>query len=117
VTVHELATGLGLARGGPDRTLNIYLLGNVVIDSGSALEPPPPRAATRSPADHRARAHHAHFDHAGSSAWLCRTFDVPPDHGHPSAASSSADVRTARKFTETGDPGDGAARAPGRAAT
>jgi hypothetical protein len=25
-----------------------------------------------------------------------------------------ADVRTARKFTETGEPGDGAARAPGR---
>ena len=32
--LHELATGLALARGGPGRTLNVYLLGDVVMDSG-----------------------------------------------------------------------------------
>jgi len=32
--LHELAPGLALARGGPGRTLNIYLLGTVVVDSG-----------------------------------------------------------------------------------
>jgi hypothetical protein len=30
----ELAPGLSLARGGPGRTLNVYLLGTVVLDSG-----------------------------------------------------------------------------------
>jgi hypothetical protein len=34
--VHELAPGLALARGGPGRTLNVYLLGGVVVDSGCA---------------------------------------------------------------------------------
>jgi hypothetical protein len=32
--LHELAPGLALARGGPGRTLNVYLLGDVVVDSG-----------------------------------------------------------------------------------
>jgi hypothetical protein len=33
-SLHELAPRLALARGGPGRTLNIYLLGSVVLDSG-----------------------------------------------------------------------------------
>jgi hypothetical protein len=33
-SLHELALGLSLARGGPGRTLNVYLLGSVVVDSG-----------------------------------------------------------------------------------
>ena len=32
--LHELAPGLALARGGPGRTLNVYLLGDVVVDAG-----------------------------------------------------------------------------------
>jgi hypothetical protein len=34
--LHELAPGLALARGGPGRTLNVYLLGDVVVDAGCA---------------------------------------------------------------------------------
>ena len=33
-SLHELAPRLALARGGPGRTLNTYLLGSVVLDSG-----------------------------------------------------------------------------------
>jgi hydroxyacylglutathione hydrolase len=75
--LHELAPGLALARGGPGRTLNVYLLGDVVVDSGvrwSRLR------LARQLAGRRLTAHaltHAHFDHAGCSAWLCHTLGMP----------------------------------------
>ena len=75
--LHELAPGLALARGGPGRTLNIYLLGDVVLDSGVRWSR---RRLARQLAGRQLRAHaltHAHFDHAGSSAWLCHTLDLP----------------------------------------
>jgi hypothetical protein len=34
--LHELAPSLRLAHGGPGRTLNVYLLDTVVVDSGCA---------------------------------------------------------------------------------
>jgi hydroxyacylglutathione hydrolase len=73
----ELAPGLRLARGGPGRTLNIYLLGTVVVDSGVRWSC---RRLVRQLAGRQVTAHaltHAHFDHAGCSAWLCRTLGVP----------------------------------------
>jgi hydroxyacylglutathione hydrolase len=75
--LHQLAPGLALARGGPGRTLNIYLLGDVVLDAGVRWSR---RRLARQLAGRQIRAHaltHAHFDHAGSSAWLCRTLGVP----------------------------------------
>lgn len=75
--LHELAPGLSLARGGPGRSLNIYLLGDVVVDSGLRWSR---RRLQRQLAGQAIAAHvltHAHFDHAGSSAWLCHTFDIP----------------------------------------
>lgn len=75
--LHELAPRLALARGGPGRTLNVYLLGTVVLDSGVRWSR---RRLARQLAGRPVTAHaltHAHFDHAGSSAWLCRTLDVP----------------------------------------
>jgi hydroxyacylglutathione hydrolase len=75
--LHELAPGLALARGGPGRTLNIYLLGDIVVDSGVRWSR---RRLARQLAGRQLAAHlltHAHFDHAGCSAWLCRTFDLP----------------------------------------
>jgi hydroxyacylglutathione hydrolase len=76
-SLHELAPGLALARGGPGRTLNVYLLGTVVLDSGVRWSR---RRLARQLAGRQVTAHaltHAHFDHAGSSAWLCRTLGVP----------------------------------------
>jgi glyoxylase-like metal-dependent hydrolase (beta-lactamase superfamily II) len=75
--LHELAPGLALARGGPGRTLNVYLLGDVVVDAGVRWSR---RRLARQLAGRQLAAHaltHAHFDHAGSSAWLCRTLGVP----------------------------------------
>ena len=76
-SLHELAPGLALARGGPGRTLNVYLLGTVVVDSGVRWSR---RRLARQLAGRPVTAHaltHAHFDHAGCSAWLCRTLGVP----------------------------------------
>ena len=76
-SLHEMAPGLSLARGGPGRTLNVYLLGSVVVDSGVRWSR---RRLARQLAGRQITAHaltHAHFDHAGSSAWLCRTLGVP----------------------------------------
>jgi hydroxyacylglutathione hydrolase len=75
--LHELAPGLALARGGPGRTLNVYLLGTVVVDAGVRWSR---RRLARQLAGRQVTAHvltHAHFDHAGCSAWLCRTLGVP----------------------------------------
>jgi hydroxyacylglutathione hydrolase len=75
--LHELAPNLALARGGPGRTLNVYLFGSVVLDSGVRWSR---RRLARQLAGRQLAAHvltHAHFDHAGSSAWLCHTLGVP----------------------------------------
>ena len=75
--LHELAPGLALARGGPGRTLNVYLLGTVILDSGVRWSR---RRLARQLAGRPVTAHvltHAHFDHAGCAAWLCRTLGVP----------------------------------------
>jgi glyoxylase-like metal-dependent hydrolase (beta-lactamase superfamily II) len=74
--IHELAPGLTVARGAAGRSLNIYPLGSVVIDSGVRWRR---RWLERQLRGRHLTAHvptHAHFDHAGSLAWLCRTFDV-----------------------------------------
>jgi hydroxyacylglutathione hydrolase len=85
--LHELAPGLALARGGPGRTLNVYLLGDVVVDSGVRWSR---RRLARQLAGRQLAAHvltHAHVDHAGCSAWLCHTFDLPLWCGQGDAAA------------------------------
>jgi len=76
-SLYELAPGLSLARGGPGFTLNVYLLGDVVVDSGVRWSR---HRLRRQLYGRKISAHaltHAHFDHAGSSAWLCGEFDAP----------------------------------------
>jgi hydroxyacylglutathione hydrolase len=88
--LHELAPGLSLARGGPARTLNVYLLGTVVLDSGVRWSR---RRLAQQLAGRPVTAHaltHAHFDHAGCSAWLCRTLGVPLWCGAGDAAAISS---------------------------
>jgi hydroxyacylglutathione hydrolase len=88
--MHELAPGLHLARGGPGRTLNVYLLGDVVVDSGVRWSR---RRLGRQLAGRQLAAHvlsHAHFDHAGCSAWLCHTFTMPLWCGAGDAAAISS---------------------------
>jgi hydroxyacylglutathione hydrolase len=86
----ELAPGLSLARGGPGRTLNVYLLDTVVVDSGVRWSR---RRLMRQLRGRRVTAHvltHAHFDHAGSSSWLCHAFDVPLWCGAGDAAAMNS---------------------------
>jgi hydroxyacylglutathione hydrolase len=99
--LRELAPGLSLARGGPGRTLNVYLLDTIIVDSGVRRSQ---RRLARQLDGRRITAHlltHAHFDHAGSSAWLCRTFDVPSWCGAGDAAaigSGQVDTHRSRTF-------------------
>jgi hydroxyacylglutathione hydrolase len=91
-SLHELTPGLSLARGGPGRTLNVYLLGSVVVDSGVRWSR---RRLARQLAGRQVTAHvltHAHFDHAGSSAWLCRTLGVPLWCGAGDAATEPVNL-------------------------
>jgi hydroxyacylglutathione hydrolase len=88
--LHELAPGLALARGGPGRTLNVYLLGDVLVDSGVRWSR---RRLARQLAGRQLSAHvltHAHFDHAGCSARLCHTFSLPLWCGQGDAAAISS---------------------------
>jgi hydroxyacylglutathione hydrolase len=90
--LHELAPGLALARGGPGRSLNVYLLGDVVVDAGVRWSR---RRLAHQLGGRQLAAHvlsHAHFDHAGCSAWLCRTLGVPLWCGEGDAAISSGRV-------------------------
>jgi hydroxyacylglutathione hydrolase len=105
IRLHELAPGLHLARGGPGRTLNVYLFGTVVLDSGVCWSRP---LLARQLAGRPVTAHvltHAHFDHAGCSAWLCETLDVPLWCGAGDAdaiATGAVDTQRAawfRRFT------------------
>jgi hydroxyacylglutathione hydrolase len=85
--LHQLAPGLHLARGGPGRTLNVYLLDNVVVDAGVRWSR---RRLARQLAGRQLAAHaltHVHFDHAGCSAWLCHTFNLPLWCGQGDAAA------------------------------
>jgi hydroxyacylglutathione hydrolase len=101
VPLHELAPDLYLARGGPGRTLNVYLFGTVVLDSGVCWSRP---LLARQLAGRQVTAHvltHAHFDHAGCSAWLCETLDVPLWCGAGDAeaiATGSVDTHRAAWF-------------------
>jgi hydroxyacylglutathione hydrolase len=106
-SLHELAPGVSVARGGPGRTLNIYLFGTVVLDSGVCWSR---RRLARQLAGRDVTAHvltHAHFDHAGCSAWLCETLNVPLWCGARDAAaitSGAVDTQSAgwfRRFTRT----------------
>jgi hydroxyacylglutathione hydrolase len=99
--LHELAPGLHLARGGPGRTLNVYLLDTVVVDAGLGWSR---RRLARQLVGRPIAAHvltHAHFDHAGCSAWLCHTFNLPLWCGAGDAtaiASGRVDTHGSRWF-------------------
>lgn len=68
--VHEL-------RSAPLHVLNVYLVGDVLVDSGT---PSAHRRIVRELAAHELAAHvvtHAHADHYGSSHAVCETLDLP----------------------------------------
>jgi hydroxyacylglutathione hydrolase len=73
----ELASDLWLLDGFPPTTINVYLLGDVLIDSGTFLAE---RRILRQLAGRAPRAHaltHAHPDHYGSSHAVCTDLRIP----------------------------------------
>jgi glyoxylase-like metal-dependent hydrolase (beta-lactamase superfamily II) len=73
----QITHDLYILPAGPGRLLNSYLMGDTVVDSGLRWSG---RTIVRALRGAAVRAHaltHAHFDHAGSSDWLCRELGVP----------------------------------------
>jgi hydroxyacylglutathione hydrolase len=77
VRVNELARDLWLLDGAPANLINVYLVGDVLIDSGTMLAK---RRILRQLQDRAPSAHaltHAHPDHYGSSHGVCEALGVP----------------------------------------
>jgi hydroxyacylglutathione hydrolase len=75
--MRSLADGVWQLSGFPPNNVNVYVLGDVLIDSGIALDR---RRILRQTADHKLTAHsltHAHIDHYGSSHAICQQLDIP----------------------------------------
>lgn len=75
--MRALADGVWQLTGFPRDAVNVYILDDVLIDAGTALDR---RRIERQLADRVIGAHaltHAHPDHYGSSHALCARFAIP----------------------------------------
>lgn len=75
--VRELAQDVWQLSGFPPNNVNVYVLGDVLIDSGLALDR---RRILRQVSDRQLAAHaltHAHIDHYGSSHAVCERLGIP----------------------------------------
>jgi hydroxyacylglutathione hydrolase len=75
--VKKLADRLYQLRGFPPNAINVYLMGDVVIDAATRHAG---RRILRQLQGHRVAAHaltHAHPDHQGASKTLCETLGIP----------------------------------------
>jgi hydroxyacylglutathione hydrolase len=75
--MRELADGVWHLSGFPPNNINVYVLGDVLIDSGLGIDR---GRIMRQIADRRITANaltHAHFDHYGSSHAICQQLGIP----------------------------------------
>jgi hydroxyacylglutathione hydrolase len=75
--MRRLADDLWQLRGFPPNNVNAYVIGDVLIDAGSALDR---RRVLREIESRPIAAHaltHAHFDHYGSSHAVCEQLGIP----------------------------------------
>jgi hydroxyacylglutathione hydrolase len=75
--MRSLADGVWQLSGFPPNNVNVYVLGDVLIDSGTAIDK---RRVLRQIAGQEINAHaltHAHFDHYGSSHAICEHLGIP----------------------------------------
>jgi hydroxyacylglutathione hydrolase len=75
--VKQLAEGVELLRGWPPNAINVYLVGDVLIDSATRQAE---RRILRQISDRNVSAHaltHAHPDHQGSSHAICERLGIP----------------------------------------
>ncbi len=74
--MRELADGVWQLAGWPPNNVNVYVIGDVLIDSGLAFDS---RRVLRQIGTRRIAAHaltHAHFDHFGSSHRVCEQLGI-----------------------------------------
>lgn len=75
--MYEIAPNVHLLRGTPDYLVNVYLIGDVLLDAGTRMAT---NGLLRQLKNQRISAHaltHAHPDHQGASKAVCETFNVP----------------------------------------
>ena len=75
--MREVAEGVHQLKGMPPHTINVYLVGDVLVDAGT---PGAKKRILRQLAGHDVRTHlvtHAHPDHFGSSHAVCEALGVP----------------------------------------
>lgn len=75
--MQQLADGVWQLEGFPPNNINVYVLGDVLIDAGGALDR---RRILKQLAGRTITAHaltHAHFDHYGSSHAICERLGIP----------------------------------------
>ena len=111
--MRELAPGLYKLSGFPPNAINVYLMGDVLVDAGTRHSGPPDLAPAR--AAHRSRAHaltHAHPDHQGASKEVCERLGIPLWCGErdvardgDAATSAQADHRINRLHRRASGPG------------
>jgi len=93
--VKRLADGVYLLRGFPPNAINVYLMGDVVVDAATKYAP---KRILRQVREHRVTAHaltHAHPDHQGASKALCDTLGIPLLCGEGDVeAMESGDIRS-----------------------
>jgi glyoxylase-like metal-dependent hydrolase (beta-lactamase superfamily II) len=73
----ELADGVWHLKGKPANNVNVYVIGDVLIDSGAQLDK---SRVLKQIEGHEINAHaltHAHFDHYGSSHAVCTKLNIP----------------------------------------
>lgn len=94
--MRQLADGVWQLSGFPPNNVNVYVIGDVLVDSGTALDR---RRVLRQIAGRGITAHaltHAHFDHFGSSHAICERLDVPLWCGAGDVAAVEAGKMAAR---------------------
>lgn len=72
-----VADGLWLLRGNPRHWLNVYVMGDVLVDAGTRHAS---RRILRAVHGTRLSAHvltHAHMDHMGATNTICAELDLP----------------------------------------
>ncbi|MCW3066693.1 MAG: beta-lactamase domain protein [Solirubrobacterales bacterium] len=88
--MRELADGVWHLSGFPPNNINVYVVGDVLIDAGIAFDR---RRILKQLAGRDITAHaltHAHFDHYGASHAICETLGIPLWCGAGDVAAAEA---------------------------
>jgi len=93
--VKQVAEGVFLLRGRPSYAINVYLVGDVIVDAGTRHAAPRILDQIRGRAVSAHVLTHVHPDHQGSSHRLCDTLAIPLWCGEGDAAAAADPRRMA----------------------